>query len=110
MDFRHPLRLIALSVAVLATTVSSAFALNGRLVDKRTGQPVAGAEVMIVGLSGSVKTDADGRFTWTPDPVAPFEVLVVLPGGRLTRPAFVKSVDAAAVLTVFVEPAVNEEV
>jgi iron complex outermembrane receptor protein len=97
-------------VAVVATTANAAFALEGRLVDKRTGQPIAGAEVMIVGLEGSVKTDADGRFTWKPDPTPPFEVLVILPGGRLTRPAFVKSLDAAAVLTINVEPAVNEEV
>ena len=110
MCFRRHFRVIVLGVLVLASTVSSAFALNGRLVDKRTGRPVAGAEVMIVGLTGSVKTDADGRFTWTPDPVAPFEVLVVLPGGKLTRPAFVKSVDTAAVLTISIEPAVNEEV
>jgi outer membrane receptor protein involved in Fe transport len=110
MCFRRAFRLIALGVALLATTASAAFALNGRVVDKRSGQPVAGAELMIVGLSGSVKTDADGRFTWTPDPIAPFEVLVVLPDGRLTRPAIVKSVDTAAVLTILIEPAVNEEV
>ena len=97
-------------MAVLAVTASTAFALDGRLIDKRTGQPIAGAEVMIVGLEGSVKTDADGRFSWKPDPTPPFEVLVILPGGKLTRPAFVKSLDAAAVLTISIEPAVNEEV
>jgi iron complex outermembrane receptor protein len=94
----------------LVVTASSAYALQGRLIDKRSGQPVAGAEVMIVGLTGSVRTDADGRFEWKPDPVAPFEVLVVLPGGKLTRPAFVKTLDASAVLTITIEPAVNEEV
>jgi len=104
------LRRLVMGVAVLVATAQTAFALEGRLIDKRTGQPVAGAEVMIVGLQGSVKTDGDGRFSWKPDPVAPFEVLVVLPGGKLTRPAFVKSVDAAAVLTITIEPAVNEEV
>ena len=110
MSFRRSIRLIALGVAVLAATVNTAFALEGRLVDKRTGRPIAGAEVMIVGLEGSVKTDADGRFSWKPDPTPPFEVLVVLPGGKVTRPVFVKSVDAAAVLTINIEPAVNEEV
>lgn len=91
-------------------TASAAFALDGRVIDKRTGLPVAGAQVMIVGLEGSVKTDADGRFSFKPDPTAPFEVLVILPDGKLTRPVFVKSVDAAAVLTITIEPAVNEEV
>ena len=104
------LRRMALCAVVLATTATAAYALEGRLVDKRTGQPIAGAEVMIVGLEGSVKTDADGRFTWKPDPTPPFEVLVILPDGKLTRPAFIKSVDAAAVLTISIEPAVNEEV
>ena len=103
-------RLLFLAFVLLVTTASSALALNGRLIDKRTGQPVANAEVLIVGLTGSVKTDADGRFSWKPDPVAPFELLVVLPGGTLTRPVFVKSVDAAAVLTISIESAVNEEV
>jgi outer membrane receptor protein involved in Fe transport len=101
---------LAVCVSVLGTTASAAFALEGRLVDKRTGQPIAGAEVMIVGLTGSVKTDADGRFSWKPDPTPPFEVLIILPDGKLTRPAFIKSVDAAAILTISVEPAVNEEV
>jgi outer membrane receptor protein involved in Fe transport len=104
------LRRLGLGVAILAATAHTAYALEGRLIDKRTGQPVGGAEVMIVGLAGSVKTDADGRFSWKPDPVPPFEVLVVLPGGRLTRPAYVKSIDAAAVLTISIEPAVNEDV
>src|SRR5687767_10695139 len=104
------LRRMALGVALLATTASTAFALSGRVTDKRTGQAVAGAEVMIVGLPGAVKTDAEGRFTWTPDPVAPFEVLVVLPDGKLTRPAFIKSLEAGADLTITIEPAVNEEV
>jgi len=103
-------RVLAVAAVTLLTIVSPAFALDGRLVDKRTGTPVAGAEVMIVGLTGSVKTDADGRFSWKPDPVAPFEVLVLLPNGTLTRPARVTSLDAAAVLTISIEPVVNEEV
>lgn len=110
MDFGRLFRVPGLALTVLAATATAAFALNGRLVDKRTGMPVVGAEVLIVGLTGSVKTDADGRFSWTPDPAAPFELLVVLPGGKLTRPVFVKSVDAAAVLTISIESAVNEEV
>ncbi len=103
-------RVLAVVAIALLTFVSSAFALEGRLVDKRTGSPVAGAEVMIVGLTGSVRTDADGRFSWKPDPVAPFELLVLMPNGTLTRPARVATVDAAAVLTISIEPVVNEEV
>lgn len=109
-SYMRMFRVMAVVAVALLTVVSSAFALEGRLVDKRTGTPVAGAEVMIVGLTGSVRTDADGRFSWKPDPVAPFEVLVLLPNGTLTRPARVTSLDAAAVLTISIEPVVNEQV
>ncbi len=56
------------------------------------GTPVAGAEVSVLGRSGGARTDAEGRFSWQPDPALPFEVLVVLPGGRLLRPILVESV------------------
>jgi hemoglobin/transferrin/lactoferrin receptor protein len=89
---------------------AAAEALEGRVVDARTRQPIAGAEVTIAGLMGSVKTDADGRFTWRPDPTPPFLVIVILPDGRVGRPISVNAVDPAAVLTVAVEAAVTEEV
>jgi outer membrane receptor protein involved in Fe transport len=85
-------------------------ALEGRVIDSRTKQPIAGAEVTIAGLMGSVKTDADGRFTWRPDPTPPFLIIVILPDGRVGRPVSVKAVDPAAILTVTVEAAVTEEV
>ena len=62
-----------------------ALALTGRVVGP-DGTPVAGAEVSILGRPGTVVTDADGRFTWTPDPPLPFEVLVVAPGGMFMKP------------------------
>lgn len=100
----------AVSLVLLVATAASAFALDGRLIDKRTGNPIAGAEVMIVGMTGSVKTDADGRFSWKPNPAPPFDVLVILPGGKVTRPTRVTTMDWAAVLVITVEPAVSEDV
>ena len=38
---------------------------------------------------GVAKTDADGRFSWKPDPTPPFEVLVILPSGQLTKPILI---------------------
>jgi hypothetical protein len=108
MRFRRVLFLIALTSSLVAAGASTALAAEFRLIDKRTGAPIRGAEVLIVGLAGSVTTDADGRFTWEPDPVPPFEVQVILPGGRITKPLFIKSADWAAVLTIEVESAVNE--
>ena len=105
-----PARHLWLSFKLLVSFAGIAEALEGRVVDGRSGNPVAGAEVTIVGLTGSVRTDADGRFTWKPDPKPPFVVVVVLPGGQLAKPIFVEKLDAAAVLMLKVDAAFTEEV
>jgi len=92
------------------STAMAAVALEGRVVDQRTGAPIAGAEITIVGMSGSVKTDADGRFSWKPDPKPPFLLLVILPGGVVAKPVQVDKLEAVGILTVTVEAAVSEEV
>jgi outer membrane receptor protein involved in Fe transport len=87
-----------------------AHALEGRVVDRRTGKPVAGAEVGIGGLAGTVRTDTDGRFVWAPDPPLPFTVIVILPGGQLARPVRVLALVETAPLLVQVDPALEESV
>jgi outer membrane receptor protein involved in Fe transport len=62
---------------------------DGRLVQEGTGTPVAGASVSIVGVSGSARTDSDGRFTWAPAPPTPFQIIVVLSSGQVARPVIV---------------------
>ncbi len=104
---RHFSRLVLALALGLAAPVA-AEALEVRLVDKHTGQGVAGAEVTIVGLPGSARTDADGRLTWKPDPKPPFVLLIVLPGGRVAKPVQIDRLEA--ILTVIVEAAVAEEV
>src|SRR5687768_3955250 len=84
-------------------------ALDGRIVTKDGGQPVADAEVAILGRAGSARTDADGRFRWTPDPQPPFEVLVILPGGGYVKPILVPEV-AEPTLTLEIAPALEESV
>src|SRR5687767_10336359 len=101
-------RIAAWVAAVL--TASPLFALEGRLVSKADGRPLADAEVAILGRSGSARTDADGRFRWTPDPVPPFEVLVVLPGGGYVSPILVAALPASEMLTLEVSPALEESV
>ena len=81
---------VALSVATAAAQTSSRF--EGRLVQAGTGAPVAGASVSIVGVSGSARTDNDGRFTWAPAPPVPFQMIVVLAGGQVARPVVVDTV------------------
>ncbi len=104
------LRLLLPLLVLTCSVAAAAEAFTGRVVGRQDGRPVSGAEVLIVGLTGSVKTDADGRFTWTPTPPTPFEVVVILPGGRVTRPTLVKSHDWSAVLTIEIEALLNEEV
>ena len=104
---RAPFRLAALAWCL---AVMPAFGLTGRVVDAN-GLPVAGAEVSILGRPGSVVTDADGRFSWTPDPPLPFEILVVAPGGVFMKPRLVESLPAGdELLTVTVEGLVSERV
>jgi hemoglobin/transferrin/lactoferrin receptor protein len=62
---------------------------EGRLVDDVTGAPVADASVSVVGVTGSVRTDRDGRFVWMPAPTAPFQLIVVLSGGQVAAPVTV---------------------
>jgi hemoglobin/transferrin/lactoferrin receptor protein len=62
---------------------------DGRLVQEGTGTPLAGASVSIVGVSGSARTDSDGRFTWAPAPQTPFQMIVVLSAGQVARPVIV---------------------
>ena len=85
-----------------------AAAFDGRVLDKKTGAPVAGAEVTIVGLPGSVRTDNEGRFSWKPDPRPPFVVVVILPGGRVAKAIEITTLGQPVSLSV--ESVVSEEV
>lgn len=105
----HLRRVLALVLVLSVTVLSAAEAFTGRVVRKGSGAPVAGAEVMVVGLTGSVKTDADGRFTWSPSPAVPFEVIVILPGGNVNRPVLVRTLNSGDI-TIEVEALLNEAV
>lgn len=98
-----------LAAVVVCLSVTEAFALTGRVVN-RDGAPVAGAEISILGRPGTAVTDADGRFSWTPDPPVPFEVLVVAPGGMFMKPILVERLDAGQPLVLTVESLVSERV
>ena len=102
-------RVSALVLLLFAATVP-AFALEGRVIDKASGNPVAGAEVSILGRPGSTVTDAEGRFVWQPDPAPPFEVLVVLRGERYTKPVLIDALPESGPLEVMVEALVSEAV
>jgi iron complex outermembrane recepter protein len=101
------MRVFAVLVLSLAAA-GGAEAFQGRIVDAQ-GQPIAGAEVTILGRAGESRTDRDGRFTWTPDPPPPFEMLVIAPGGVYMKPVLVTAIPRD-VLEITVVPLVNEYV
>jgi iron complex outermembrane receptor protein len=112
-------RLCAVAVLVLASVASAAAgeidagandSFNGRVTDARSGAAVVDAEVTIIGQPGSVRTDADGRFTWPGDVRTPFVIVVALPGGRVAKPVSVVQLDVAATLNIRLEAAVTEDV
>ena len=97
------------TIAFLATA-APAFALQGVAVDQATGQPIPHAEVSILGRPGKTMTDAEGRFTWLPDPAPPFEILIVLRGERYTKPVLIETMPTERPLTVEVSALVAEAV
>jgi outer membrane receptor protein involved in Fe transport len=100
------IRCWALSVLFLLVSTTHALALEGRIVNAQ-GQPIAGAEVTILGRTGEARTDSEGRFKWSPDPSPPFEVLVIAPGGVYMKPVLVDRLPGG-VLELTVVPLVNE--
>lgn len=65
--------------------MAHAEAQTGRVIDGRTGAPLPGVHVGVVGSPGTVITDGDGRFTLTAAPRPPFVAVIVLGDGRVAR-------------------------
>ncbi len=81
-------RLCCTALLVVGASIANAQPngrFDGRLVDERSGSPIAGATISIAGLSGTTRTDSDGRFTWAPAPRPPFRLIAVLAGGRASE-------------------------
>src|SRR5918993_426852 len=79
--------LLTVCVPVAAAQTPDRF--EGRVVLADSEAPLAGASISIVGVTGTARTDADGRFTWAPVPPVPFHAIVVLSGGQVVRPVTV---------------------
>lgn len=97
-----------LTLVLLFSAVSAA-SFEGRIVDG-DGQPVVGATVSILGYPGAVRSDAEGRFEWSPDPALPFDIFVTLPGGTYMAPVHIEGWPAAGPVEVVVLPLVSESV
>jgi iron complex outermembrane receptor protein len=94
--------LFALLAVLLATP---AFAYTARLVDF-DGKPVAGAQISIVQQSGSARTDAEGNFSFTPDPQLPATLIVVGSRGEIFPPIYLETLAPE----LRIEPAYRETV
>ena len=101
---------LVISGTTAGTTAGTAPPIDGRVVDARSGAPIAGAEISIVGRSGSVRTDALGRFHWPTVPPLPIDVIAVLPDGRVAGPIRVTTLGASEPLTLTVDATVSETV
>ena len=93
----------------LFALASPALAFKGRVIDQQ-GRPVARATVSVLGRTGEVVTDHDGRFEWKPDPPPPFEILVIDAAGNYSKPVLISEVSAEADVIVTVSPLVSESV
>jgi hypothetical protein len=83
------LLLLSARVAVARQGPAAPGAITGRVLDKDTGRPVSGADVSVVGTTGRLRSDLDGRFR-TGDLVPGLYVLVVRQLGY--RPARLENV------------------
>jgi outer membrane receptor protein involved in Fe transport len=105
----------ALAAAVFCTLLfgSSAHLLaqtarfTGRIVEASSQTPIGDATVMIAGLTGTSKTDADGIFTLDVAPKPPFQLIVVLSTGQVARPIQISDVQTA-IQTIPISLATNE--
>jgi hypothetical protein len=102
---------LLLTLTVLSMAVHGpAAAIDGRVVDGRSGNAIGGAEITIVGQRGSVRSDRAGRFRWSTRPPLPAEVIIVLPGGLVARPIRLTELDLAGELTLTVDRDVRSDV
>ena len=98
----------AQAAALLIASATAAEAADGKLVNRGSNTPIAGATITVVGATITATTDAEGKFSLTPEPRPPFTVIVILPGGQLAKPLVVEKL--SGLLTLTVDSAVNEEI
>lgn len=94
--------------AVVIFSPEAAEALEGRVVDARTGEPIAHVTLSVVGRAQTVHSDGEGKFVLVPDPQPPFEVLALLPGGGYEKPVRIEALPEEGPLVVRLEPSLVE--
>jgi hemoglobin/transferrin/lactoferrin receptor protein len=91
----------ALILALIPSMLAAQPAVfRGRVFERQSGRPLAGATITIAGFPGTVRTDATGAFLWEPAPSPPFQVVIVLPGGQVARPVDIVKLEESVDLPV----------
>jgi hemoglobin/transferrin/lactoferrin receptor protein len=106
----HRERTVAGLALALVWASRPAAALEGRVVDAQSGEPLAHVELSVLGRAQTTRSDAEGAFVLVPDPSPPFELLAVLPGGRYAKPVLFEALPESGPLVVEVESPLTEEV
>jgi outer membrane receptor protein involved in Fe transport len=82
----------------------AAEAMEGLVVDDKSGKPLANVTLSVVGRMQTATSDADGKFVLVPDPKPPFDLLAILPGSGYMKPVTVEEIPASGPLVVRLEP------
>jgi outer membrane receptor protein involved in Fe transport len=92
-------------MTVVLLVATTAYAFESRLVDP-SGKPIAGAQISVVDQTGTARTDADGRFSLTPDPQLPATLVVIGSRGEIFPPFYLETLTAE----VRLDPAYRESI
>jgi len=96
-------RVVVLGIALAAAALDLA-ALELRVVTP-DGSPLGGARIAVVGRGGWIVADHDGNALLSPDPTAPFVLVVTRPDGVALKPVTVEALPAESPFVVTVEAA-----
>ena len=101
------MRRLLFLIAVSVIHAAEVFALEGR-VSLPDGSPAAGAQVAIIGMSGSVRADGDGRFVIADPATVPFTVIVVGARGEIYPAVTIESIRAREEVWIRLQSALSE--
>ncbi|HXV75823.1 MAG TPA: TonB-dependent receptor [Candidatus Polarisedimenticolaceae bacterium] len=99
---------VGLAIALAVPGITAA--LEGQVIDKESGKPLANVTLSVIGRTQTARSDAEGRFVLVPDPRPPFELLAILPGGGYVKPVLFEALPVEGPIVVSIGTAVVESV
>lgn len=83
--------------AAQPSTVEKSGRIVGRVIDRKTGRPLSGARIAVVGRTENMASDMDGRFRSPQLPLGVYSVLATLIGYQALQVDSIKVTDGASV-------------